>query len=208
MIADTEIRERILTFAHDKFLAVGFSKVTLDEMAEELGISKKTFYKYFDSKEELLRECMRLRMQKLAKEIEVIVNGNAPFADKLTGVLMVIGKQVTKLNKNAQIDMQKVSPAVWKEIETFRRENIFSKIGKMIIQAREEKVFRPEVNEQLLLLMIFNCVQGIVNPDILSQNSFSAEEAFRGIFKTIFMGALSDEARKDFHIFDSPTVHI
>jgi AcrR family transcriptional regulator len=205
MSSDIEIRDRILSYAQDKFMTEGFSKVTLDEIAAELGISKKTVYKHFDSKEELLRSCMRMRLHGVADEIERIVNSPRSFKEKLTEVLMVVGRQVSKVNKKAQLDMQKVSPSIWKEVETFRREMIFHKMGKMISQARDENIFRSEVDEQVLLLMVLNCVQDIVNPEVLSQNSFSAEDAFRTIFRIIFEGALTDEARLNFHLFEVPT---
>lgn len=204
MATDIEVRQRIIAFAQDRFLNPGFSKVTLDEIASELGMSKKTLYKHFESKEDILRYGMQETMRTIAKEIDRIVASDRPFAEKLAGMMMIIGKQVSKLSRSAQSDMQKFAPELWKEIEVFRREQIFMKIGKMISQAREENIFRPDVNEQVLVLMILNCVQGILNPEVLSQNSFSAEQAFRIIFKTIFEGALTDGARKDFHVFDSP----
>lgn len=204
MATDIEVRKRIIAFAQERFLNPGFSKVTLDEIASELGISKKTLYKHFENKEDILRYGMQETMRAIAKEIDRIVVSDRPFAEKLAGMMMIIGKQVSKLSRSAQSDMQKFAPELWKEIEVFRREQIFMKIGKMISQARDENVFRPDVNEQVLVLMILNCVQGILNPEVLSQNSFSAEQAFRIIFKTIFEGALTDGARKEFHVFDSP----
>jgi AcrR family transcriptional regulator len=204
MATDIEVRQRIIAFAQDRFLNPGFSKVTLDEIASELGMSKKTLYKYFENKEDILRYGMQETMRAIAEEIDHIVVSDRPFAEKLAGMMMVIGKQVLKLSRSAQSDMRKFTPELWKEIEVFRREQIFMKMGKMISQAREENIFRPDVNEQVLVLMILNCVQGILNPEVLSQNSFSAEQAFRIIFKTIFEGALTDGARKDFHLFDTP----
>lgn len=204
MATDTEIRHRIISFAQERFLNPGFSKVTLDEIASELGMSKKTLYKYFENKEDILRYGMQETMRAIAKEIDRIVVSDRPFAEKLAGTMMIIGKQVSKISRSAQSDMKKFAPELWKEIEVFRREQIFTKIAKMISQARDKNIFRPDVNEQVLVLMILNCVQGILNPEVLSQNSFSAEQAFRIIFKTIFEGALTDGARKDFHVFDTP----
>ncbi len=204
MTTETEIRQRIISFAREHFMRVGFSKVTLDEIATELGMSKKTLYKYFEDKEDLLRAGIEENLRKISQEIDAITTSDGSFAEKLAKVMMLIGKQMSRLSRGAMLDMQKFTPELWNQIETFRREQIFNKIGKMIAQARRENIFRSHVNEQILTLMIINCVQGILNPEILSQNSFSAEEAFKVIFRTIFEGALTDDARKDFHIFDSP----
>ena len=208
MTTDTEIRERIISFAREHFMHEGFSKVTLDEIATELGMSKKTLYKYFEDKEDLLRAGIEENLRKVAHEIDAITASDGSFAEKLARVMMLIGKQMSRLSRSAMLDMQKFTPELWKQIETFRREQIFNRIGKMIAQAREENIFRSNVNEQILSLMIIHCIQGILNPEVLSQNSFSAEEAFKIIFRTIFEGALTDEARKNFHIFDTPLTNI
>ena len=208
MTTDTEIRERIISFAREHFLHEGFSKVTLDEIATELGMSKKTLYKHFKDKEDLLRAGIEENLKKVAREIDAITASDDSFAEKLANVMMLIGKQMSRLSRGAMLDMQKFTPELWKQIETFRREQIFNKIGKMIAQAREENIFRSTVNEKILTLMIISSIQGILNPEVLSQNSFSAEEAFRIIFTTIFEGALTDDARKNFHVFDSPITNI
>jgi AcrR family transcriptional regulator len=208
MTTENEIRERIISFARDHFMHEGFSKVTLDEIAAELGMSKKTLYKYFEDKEDLLRVGIEENMRKVAREIDVISTSDSSFAEKLARVMMLIGKQMSRLSRGAMLDMQKFTPQLWRQIETFRRDQIFNRIGGMMAQARQENIFRAHINEQILTLMIMNCVQGILNPEVLSQNSFSAEEAFQVIFRTMFEGALTDEARKDFHVFDQPILNI
>jgi AcrR family transcriptional regulator len=208
MTTDTEIRERIIYFAREHFMHEGFSKVTLDEIAAELGMSKKTLYKYFENKEDLLRAGIEENLRRISDEIDAITSSNGSFAEKLARVMMLIGKQMSRLSRGAMHDMQKFTPDLWKQIETFRREQIFVKIARMIAQAREENIFRTHVNEQMLTLMIFTCIQGILNPEVLTQNSFSAEEAFKFIFQTIFEGALTDDARNDFHFFDQPILNI
>ncbi|MGA7160166.1 MAG: TetR/AcrR family transcriptional regulator [Bacteroidota bacterium] len=208
MMTDTEVRERIISFAREHFLHEGFSKVTLDEIAAELGMSKKTLYKHFKDKEDLLRAGIEENLRNVAREIEAITASDDSFAEKLAKVMMLIGKQMSRLSRGAMLDMQKFTPELWKQIETFRREQIFNKIGKMIAQAREENIFRSTVNEKILTLMIISSIQGILNPEVLSQNSFSAEEAFRIIFRTIFEGALTEDARTNFHVFDSPITNI
>ena len=55
MAEDNPIRAQILTKAREEFFTHGFSKVTTDELAVALGISKKTLYQHFSSKEELLQ---------------------------------------------------------------------------------------------------------------------------------------------------------
>jgi TetR/AcrR family transcriptional regulator, transcriptional repressor of aconitase len=204
MTRDLELRDRILERARDEFLARGFSKVTLDEIATDLGISKKTLYKSYPSKEELLRAALHSMMRSAGWELERIISSDQPFVEKLASTMMTLGKYISKIRRESILDVQRFSPSLWKELEKFRQEHIVSRLVTMIAQAREENIFRPDVDEQVLIHMLVNSIQGILNPEILSQQSFSASEAARSIFRVIFEGALTETARKEFHVFDKP----
>lgn len=204
MSGEFETRERILDHARERFLHHGFSKVTVDELSADLGMSKKTFYKFFPSKEELLRTIIDAMMKGIEREMERIENSDRPFAERLADVMVLLGKNMGRISRAFQLDIQRFAPALWKEAETFRRERVIARIGRMILKAREEGIFREEINEVILVHMLLHSIQGIVNPEFLTQQSFSLNEAFRTIFKTLFEGALTDEARKEFHVFDQP----
>lgn len=199
-----ELRERILEHALDEFLSRGFSKVTLDEFASDLGISKKTLYKFYPSKEELLRASLHSMMRSGGWELERIVSSDLSILEKLTAAMMTMGRYVSRLRRETTADFQRFAPSLWKEMEEFRQQHILSRLKSLIAQAREENIFRPEVNEQILIYMLEHSIQGIVNPSVLSRHSFSAEEAAKSIFTVLFEGALTDGARKELKDFRKP----
>lgn len=199
----TEERDRIVDTAAEKFLSQGLSKVTLDEIASDLQMSKKTVYKFFPSKDELLKSVVHVMMRRLEKQIAAIVSSNKPFPEKMTEFLAFVGKFVGRLSSQFVIDVQRFAPSLWKEIETFRREHIFSKLDLMFAQAKKEGFFRPDVDSELFKLVFIHSMQGIMNPQTLSQHSFSAQQAFKSVFVILFEGSLTEQSRKDFHFFDS-----
>jgi hypothetical protein len=95
-------------------------------------------------------------------------------------------------------DMQRFAPSIWKEADEFRRVHLLSKVISMIHQAKQEHVFRSDVNEEVIVMMLNACIQNIVTPEVLSQHSFSPKDAMYTIFHVIFEGALTEEARKEF----------
>ncbi|HAL57836.1 MAG TPA: hypothetical protein DCP63_15570 [Bacteroidetes bacterium] len=202
MTSEIETRDRIINYARDKFMQIGFSKVTLDEIATELGVSKKTVYKYFPSKQDLLRAGVQGALQGVEKNLERLVMSERPFIEKLVEVMLMISRNISKLSKKAEVDLQRFTPELWKEIDAFRRERLLPKLGAMIARARQEGIFRPDINDQVLILMLRHSVHGIMNPEVLSQHSFSPHDALRTIFKVLFEGALTDEARKNFDLFE------
>ncbi len=200
MATDTETRQRIVDHARDRFMVAGFTKVTLDEIATELGMSKKTLYKFFQSKEELAKAGVTAMLQHIEKMIERIVSSDRSSTEKIIETMLVVGRQVSRFGRESQINLRRTAPELWKMIEEFRREQIFSKVGRIFHQAKAEGVIRAEIDEQILLLVFLNAVQGIVNPEVLSQSPFTMEQAFRNIIAVVFQGALTDEGRKQLSV--------
>jgi AcrR family transcriptional regulator len=196
MTTELELRDVILEHARNEFLARGFSKVTVDEIASQLGISKKTLYKSYPSKEELLRASLHSMMRSAGWELERIVSSDKPLVEKLQHAMLMMGTYISKIRRENVIDLQRSVPTIWKELEKFRAEQIVSRLIALVSLAKKEDVLRPEVHEEVVVEILVNSIQGIVNPAVLANRSFSAEEAIRSIVTVIFQGALTDGARK------------
>ncbi len=200
-MAELEDKQRIVEVSSKRFMENGISKVTLDEIASELGMSKKTMYKFFPSKEDLLKTIVHTMMSGLRVRVEAIVNSNKPFVEKAPELLTLIGHQISIMSKQFLFDLQRFTPELWKEIDEFRRQRILTNVRTIFVQAQEEGIFRKDLDIELFILVFTSSVQGIVNPQTLSQQSFSAAEALRGIFRIIFDGAMTEEARKNSRLF-------
>ena len=98
-------KRRILEFVMMKFFKDGFYKTTVAELASELRISKKTIYKYFSSKEELLDEVINTLMRTGKTNVDGISNGDGDALLKLiklkgffTSVFIISTTDCSKLN--------------------------------------------------------------------------------------------------------------
>lgn len=201
-MTETEDRQRIVNVASRQFMENGITKVTLDEVASELGMSKKTMYKFFPSKEDLLKTIVHAMMNGVRMKVEAVINSDKPFVEKAPALLAIVGHQISIMSKQFLLDLQRFTPQLWKEIDDFRRQRILTSVQKMFVQAQEEGVFRKDLDIELFILVFTSAVQGIVNPQTLSQHSFSAGDALRGIFRIIFEGAMTEEARRNSQLFE------
>lgn len=196
---ESEPKNRITDLAQDRFFKSGFNKVTLDELSNELGISKKTMYKFFPSKEELIKTVVWLMLRGGEKEVIRITNSQKPFVHRLADLILFMGETVGRISKSFQKDMKRFAPLIWVEAEQFRREHIISKVVDMIRRAKQENVFRSDINDEVIVMMLTSCVQNILVPDVLAEHAFSPKEAMHTIFHVIFEGSLTEEARKEFN---------
>jgi AcrR family transcriptional regulator len=199
-MTDIDERERILEAASKRFLELGISKVTLDEIAADLRMSKKTMYKHFPSKEDLLRNIIHDRIKRNGKRFSDIMGSVKPFGEKLQEIFAFAGKEFSAPGKQFIIDLRRSSPDLWEEADNFRRKIMVTNVRKMVDLGKNEGMIRKNLDVDLFVLVFLSAVQNILTPQTLSEHPFSALQAFQGILEIIFKGALTDEARATIHM--------
>ncbi len=187
---------RILEAARAEFIQFGFSQTTVDEIASSLGISKATLYKYFSSKEQLLREIVFGLLGAIEAEVEAVIQDEQrDFVEKLRDILSSLGLKLAEIGGLLTIDIQRNAPEIWKEIDEFRKVKILSKLKRVIQEGVENGVFRSDFNQDLLVLMYITLIQSIMNPATLVQFSLSFSEGFEMIIKIVLEGILTEKGR-------------
>jgi AcrR family transcriptional regulator len=193
------VKQRIIEHARDRFFSGGFSKVTIDELAEELGISKKTIYQHFQSKDELIDRVVDGQLSENAAKIDAIVNAPDEFMEKLYALWIAVGRLACRISGSVLADLRKHRPDLWKRIDDMRKKVMLRNITRMIDEGIARGSVRVDVHKEVIILMYLSSIQGVVNPDVLAESSFSAEEALKSILTVFFEGILTDRARKEFH---------
>ncbi|MFI5251653.1 MAG: TetR/AcrR family transcriptional regulator [Bacteroidota bacterium] len=198
---DLELKNRIMITARDLFYMYGFSKVTVDEIANKLGISKKTLYKLFPSKDELVHEVVRTTIKEMdACCVGVMKQDDVSFVEKLKQLMTTVGMQYSKMNRQLIEDLEKYAPSVWKEIADYRTEHIQQNFAKLLTEGVEDGVFRNDVNKDLILLIYSNLVRNIITPEILMQLPFTAAQVFDAIMVVLYEGIFTEETRKQYQV--------
>lgn len=196
-----ELRTRILNSATNRFFEYGITKVTLDEIAADCGISKKTLYKYFRGKDSLLEAAIQSMEAHIRLKFDEISASDRKFEEKLSMILLVVGKQMSKIRPLFLQDLQRFHPALWKKIDQFRSEIIVRYWKPLFHQAQEEGVFHPSVPVELFYLVFVSAVQGVINPKVLTDHSFSAVDAMRGLLIILLEGAVTAKSKRTIQKF-------
>ena len=195
---DEGVRERILEAAEAGFHRHGLARVSMDDLAADLGMSKKTIYKYFPSRSALRASFVRRTMRRIESGVASVTDADGTPLEKVTGVLGVVGSQILRFNREMAADVARLEPALWKEVVRFRRGMLTRRILPLLRDAKEAGMMRPDLRPELFFLILLHAVEGIINPEALAEQSFSAGEAFAGIYHILFRGALTPEAAEEF----------
>src|ERR1035437_4311111 len=119
---DHDLRIRLIEAARELFFERGYSQVSTIEIAEAIGISKKTLYREFETKEEILRSVVIPKLKESSKRIDAILADRAmPFGEKVQAVLDIIGMQHQRVSPVLIRDVTVHAPEVYKEIVEHKR---------------------------------------------------------------------------------------
>jgi len=197
MDADDTAKMRILAFAREKMLRDGFAHITVEQIASEMGISKKTFYKAFQGKDALIAGIMESVMQEIRGKLEEVIQSDNTFTEKLHAVMRVIAEQLCKIGRPFQQDLQRFLPEFWRRVEEFRRKTMSANMGRMLEQGIREGAVRSDVNVRIFLFAYLAAIDSLLRPDVLAQESFSMQEALGNIMAIFFHGILTEEASRE-----------
>lgn len=197
-LQEAHLKERIIENAWDRFRTDGFVRVSVDEIASALAMSKKTFYKVFESKEQLVEHIVERMMGEIATQLDRIARADTSFVNKLGELLGYMATVPSRVGFPLMQDIQRHLPQLWKRVEQFRAERINETFGRLLEQGISENYIRPDLNKRLFLLAYLATVQQVMQPAVLSNESFSARDAAQGIMEIFFAGAFTERGRKEF----------
>jgi AcrR family transcriptional regulator len=197
--SDSLVRARIIAAAGRLFFHRGFVHVTADDMAAELGISKATLYKEFRSKEEILRAVVHGFTAEMVGGVDSLIRDETlNFVEKLARLLAFFGSRLSQLGTLFIRDIQRSAPAVWEEIEEFRRDKIIINFKTILEAGQRQGLFRGDIDLDLLLQMFLRLVEEFINPAEILRSGRSPAATFESVIKVFFQGILTDKGRLDF----------
>jgi AcrR family transcriptional regulator len=193
---DTSGRDRIVAAARQHFFAHGFRGVTMDDLAAELGMSKKTHYAHFPSKLALVEAVVREKFQALDGELKTVdAEYAADFPAALRHLLACVQRHTEEVRPPFLRDVQRETPSLFQQIDRRRRELIRRHFGKLFTEGQKAGTIRKDISADLILEVLLTCVREIVNPDRLLEINLTPQTAFGAILSVVLEGVLTDKGR-------------
>jgi AcrR family transcriptional regulator len=190
-------RQHIVEAARVHFFGHGFRSVTMDDLAEELGISKKTLYAHFPSKIALLEAVLADKFAGLEAKLEEITREyphNFPAA--LHELLANTQRELDEIKPPFVRDMRQKAPQVFKIVERRRAELIQRFFGKFFIEGQRAGMVRKDLPANLMIEILLAAVQAIVNPAKVEELGLTPKTGFASVLKVVLEGVLTRKGRK------------
>ncbi len=197
--AEDPVAARILRAAHQHLFDHGYSALTMDALAHELGMSKKTLYVYFPGKEALIERIIDLVGRSLRSRMDAVLSDpKLSFPQRLSGIVEVAGSTLARTSPTMLRELQRFAPRIYQKIEELRQKNIPYVFGRLIRDGIATGKVRPEVDPEFATEFWLHAIRGLVQPATLDRTELTPRQTLERALNLFFNGLLSPSGRKDY----------
>lgn len=160
------------------YLKFGIKSVTMDDVAHEFGISKKTLYQYFNDKADLVNQVVNYYIENPLFDLNKAEEGNA--IDHYFCLREHISKILKYFNNSIEFDLKKFYPQLYKKVHKMKRERIFDSTVLNIKEGIKSGHFREDLDAELIAKLQVGRLLYTLNPEneVFSDVEVSTIELF------------------------------
>lgn len=187
-----EKKSEIILQATEIYMRFGIKSVTMDEMARQIGVSKKTLYIYFKDKNDLLMECMRMAQNHEVCEIEEIGKRHENAIDEMLEVSRFVIGELKKVHPSIFFDLQKYHPKVM----TMMHDHLYGFVKECMLRnlekGKKQGLYRKNMNTEIVATLYMSIIDRVIGGIGFEANKAPLDEVYREFFRYHIRGIASE----------------
>ncbi|MFY4727992.1 TetR/AcrR family transcriptional regulator [Nitrospira sp. BLG_2] len=184
---------RVVSAARRQFFTHGFRTVRMDDIAAELGMSKKTLYAHFPSKTALVQAIMQKKFSEVEADLSRLKSRDEQNVETaLRNLLDCVQRHTAEIQPPFVRDIGREFPELFQIIEKRRRDLIRRHFGELFEQGQKAGLIRKDIPVHLIIEILLGAVQTIMNPSKLAELGLTVETGYSSIIGIILEGALGN----------------
>ena len=170
------MKDQIVHKATELFLNFGFKSVTMDDIARELGMSKKTIYVHFSNKTALIETVSAQLFCTIQSGIDLISSQTADPIEELFKIKDFVNENLNNEQSSPVFQLQKYYPKLFKNLIKRQREIVKKTISDNIKRGIEMGLYRKNLNKEFIWRIYFAGINIIKNDDLFPLDNFPKKE--------------------------------
>ena len=167
------MRDKILETSNELFLNLGFKSVTMDEIASKMGVSKKTIYKYFENKTELVAAVTDYMFDTVSCGIDGICALQMNPIEEIFSIKRLVMKHLKDEKSSPQYQLQKYYPKIYASLTQKQFHVMQVCVLNNLKQGIEKGLYRAHIDLEFISRIYFNGMVGIKNKDLFPLTDYS-----------------------------------
>ncbi|MDC6366285.1 MULTISPECIES: TetR/AcrR family transcriptional regulator [Flavobacteriaceae] len=190
------MREKILHKATELFLNLGFKSVTMDDLAHEMGISKKTIYSNFENKTKLVEECTLDLFWAISNGIDKIIAQAKNPIEELYEIKKFVMLCMKDQKSSPQYQLQKYYPKIHDTIKRKQYEVMSVCVIDNVKRGIKTGIYRENLNPEFIARIYFAGGNSIKDNSLFPSDKFLLSELMDSYLEYHIRGIVTPEGRK------------
>jgi TetR/AcrR family transcriptional regulator, cholesterol catabolism regulator len=191
-----EVRDRIVVESGLLFAKYGVKSMTMDSLAEELGISKRTIYERFKDKDTLLVEVIKYYKKQTNEEVRKLIDQSDNAIEALFRIIKMTIEQMSRMSPAFFHDIKKYHQKVFQEVSESGEMRDYGMTRILLKNGIEQEVFREDVNIEIVNQTIHTLFELFGHDSKLVEAGFDRKDMFDQIIIPFFRGISTKKGRK------------
>lgn len=190
----SKIEEKLINLLDEKLSRNGFEKFSMDELANELHISKKTIYKSFPTKEELVRKFYLGKLDYAYSVIVTNIQAQSNIVEKFVELSKMIQEHLVLFNNVSMLQLKHYHPELANELITFRNERVIPLI-KLLLRVGRKKKLVNDIGDEIII-KVFTTSLGEITRLKKNYEQIEYQKIYETAFEILLNGILTKKGRQ------------
>ena len=188
-----DIRDKILSTSLALFMKFGVKSITMDEIAKEVGVSKKTIYQNFADKSELVLEATKLTFLTDQCFFDTLINESENAIEEVFRIANHIREKVAMMNPSLLFDLKKFHVKAWEFYNQHKNECFEKSVIDNIKRGIHEGYYRKNINVKILSRLRMLQIESIFDQEWFPPEDFNLVETQIAVFEHFIHGLVTEK---------------
>ncbi|MCC7245804.1 MAG: TetR/AcrR family transcriptional regulator [Saprospiraceae bacterium] len=192
----SEQQEKWLKRAEELFFRYGIKSLTMDDVARELGISKKTLYAFVENKDDLVHKVLELHLQSEREVCGTILQNAENAIEEMFLVMESNAQQMSHMRTNIVYDLQKYHRSAWEMVEGYMKGFLYGVVKANLERGITEGLYRRDFDVDIITRLHIATTFLMFDEIIFPQQTYKREFIFQQYIQHYLYAVASEKGLK------------
>jgi AcrR family transcriptional regulator len=191
-------KEQIIMQVFELFMRYGIKSMSMDDIALQMGMSKKTLYQYFASKDDLVNAVLEKHLEMDQSKVKSLISSKNNAIDDLMHIATTVNDTLKQINPSIHYDLEKYHPQAWKKFGDYKRNFIQENIKQNILKGIKEELYRSDINVDIVAALYVSKADIVFDASVFPPDKYAFNRVYLEMMKQHIRGIATSKGLKYF----------
>jgi len=191
-----EVQERIVSKARELFMRYGIRSVSMDDVANQLGISKKTIYQFYTDKDTLVEDVIEIELDSNEHDCRLHKRHSDNAVHEVFLAMDMVRELLSKMNPTLIYDLEKFHPKAYKKYSDYKNKFLYDIIRANLEAGKQEGLYRDEIQTDIMTRFRLASIFLMFNPEVFPLGRHSLADVVTEVTGNFLFGLTTSKGHK------------